>query len=107
MNIDKDIKDLNKYISFSKKSENFSHNTDYEWHKELGEKIENVLSELETYKKIVDEIENMFSEECIKLGSYEKDNATPEKERIAGGINILNKLRKRIDWARKEVEKDV
>ena len=34
-NIDEDIKDLNKYISFSKKSENFSHNTDYEWHKEL------------------------------------------------------------------------
>lgn len=55
-NIDEDIKDLNKYISFSKKSENFSHNTDYEWHKELGEKIENLLSRLKTAERMNDEL---------------------------------------------------
>ncbi len=71
---------------------------------EAYEKYCEMRKELETYKKIADEIDNMFGEECTKLGSYEKDNATPEKERIAGGINILNKLRKRLDWAKREVE---
>lgn len=56
MNIDKDIEDLEKYISFSKKDENFSNITDYVWHKELGKMIERTLSELETYKKMFEEI---------------------------------------------------
>ena len=70
----------------------------------LSEECNKKSVELETYKKIADEIEKMFGEECTKLGSYEKDNSTPEKERTAGEINILNKLRKRLDLARKEVE---
>ena len=49
--IEEDIKDLKKYISFSKKHENFSHDADWKWHKEIGEKIERVLKENETYKK--------------------------------------------------------
>ena len=73
--------------------------------KDLKEKLEIQGNLTETYKKIADEIENMFGEEFTKLGTYEKDNSTPEKERIAGGINILNKLRKRLDWVRKEVGK--
>lgn len=44
---EEDIKDLKKYISFSKKHENFSHDADWKWHKEIGEKIERVLKELE------------------------------------------------------------
>ena len=73
---------------------------------EIEEKVKKLKSELETYKKIAEEIEEMFAEECVRLGSYEKDNSIPEKERIAGGVNILNKLRKRLDWARNEVENE-
>lgn len=51
---------------------------------------------LEISEKIAEKIEKMFGEECSKLGDYVKDNSTPEKERIAGGIYILNKLRKEI-----------
>ena len=48
--IEEDIKDLKKYISFSKKHENFSHDVDWKWHKEIGEKIERVLKENEELK---------------------------------------------------------
>ena len=48
--IKEDIKDLKKYISFSKKHENFSHDVDWKWHKEIGEKIERVLKENEELK---------------------------------------------------------
>lgn len=53
---EKDIEDLEKYISFSKKSENFSHDTDWKWNKELGEKIERLIKaykELEKERQIV------------------------------------------------------
>lgn len=49
--IEEDIKDLKKYISFSKQHENFSHDTDWKWHKEIGEKIERVLKENEELKE--------------------------------------------------------
>lgn len=61
--IEEDIKDLKKYISFSKKHENFSHDTDYKWHKEIGEKIERVLKENEELKE---EIEECISKKRIK-----------------------------------------
>ena len=105
--LDKDIEILKKYIEEQKEIEKSFNLEEIDGgieRKGIAQAIENVLLELETYKKIADEIENMFSEECTKLGSYEKDNSIPEKERIAGGINILNKLRKRLDWAKSEVE---
>lgn len=63
---EEDIKDLKKYISFSKKHENFSHDADWKWHKEIGEKIERVLKENEKLnyklhsKKIALEIYNRY-----------------------------------------------
>lgn len=47
--LDEDIKDLEKYIAFSKKSDNFSNNTDWKWHKELSEEIEHLI---EAYRKV-------------------------------------------------------
>lgn len=72
---------------------------------ELFDKNNNLTKELETYKKMADEIEKMEREEYGKLGSYVKDNSTPEKERIAGGISFIRRLRKRLK-ERNEVEKD-
>ena len=59
--IKEDIKDLKKYISFSKKHENFSHDVDWKWHKEIGEKIERVLKENEELK---------FEERSRIIGKY-------------------------------------
>lgn len=45
----------------------------------------------------VEEIENRINQRygilCKELGSYVRDEATPEQERIAGGINELRKLK--------------
>jgi hypothetical protein len=87
-NLDEDIKNLEKYISFSKKDENFSNITDYVWHKELGEMIERALSELETYKKIAERL----AEEVILHIAFAK----PTDENI----------KTLIENARNEVEKD-
>ena len=34
--IEEDIKDIEKYISFTSKRENFSHDTDWNWNKDLA-----------------------------------------------------------------------
>lgn len=50
--LEEDIKDLEKYIIFANKSENFSHDTDWKWNKELAIKIKNLINrnkELEEY----------------------------------------------------------
>ena len=50
--IKEDIKDIEKYISFTSKRENFSHDTDWNWNKDLANKIEHVLSD---YKRALKE----------------------------------------------------
>lgn len=52
--IEEDIKDIKKYISFTSKRENFSHDTDWNCNKDLANKIENVLSD---YKRALKENE--------------------------------------------------
>ena len=46
--------------------------------------------------KVREKIEEQYGRLCMELGSYERDNATPHQERIAGGINELRKLRKEL-----------
>lgn len=48
--IEEDIKDIEKYISFTSKRENFSHDTDWNWNKDLANKIEHILSD---YKRVL------------------------------------------------------
>lgn len=52
--IEEDIKDIEKYISFTSKRENFSHDTDWNWNKDLANKIEHILSD---YKRVLKENE--------------------------------------------------
>lgn len=49
--IKEDIKDIEKYISFTSKRENFSHDTDWNWNKDLANKIEHILSDYKTVLK--------------------------------------------------------
>ena len=53
-----DIKDIEKYISFTSKRENFSHDTDWNWNKDLANKIEHILSD---YKRVLKENEELKS----------------------------------------------
>ena len=91
--MEEDINDLKKYISFSEKSENFSHNTDWDWHKELATKIENLIKgykELEKYKKIAE-----------KLAEQLEYMPVPGDD---GKIFTISTTKDAIEWARKEVE---
>ncbi len=91
---EEEIKDLESYISFSKKSNNFSHDTDYKWHKELGEKIEHLL---QAYKDAIidrDIAEGICKEHRILLADYRKDlaDSTPN-EKIREKIEELKKMK--------------
>lgn len=57
--IEEDIKDIKKYISFTSKRENFSHDTDWNWNKDLANKIEHILSD---YKRTLEENEDLKRE---------------------------------------------
>ena len=74
--IEEDIKDIEKYISFTSKRENFSHDTDWNWNKDLANKIEHILSD---YKRVLKENELLRQQNI----SY-KNN-----------INELKKVRKK------------
>ena len=74
--IEEDIKDIEKYISFTSKRENFSHDTDWNWNKDLANKIEHVLSDykrvlemnkilLKENEQLKNDIKNMYNEEVI------------------------------------------
>ena len=72
--IKEDIKDIEKYISFTSKRENFSHDTDWNWNKELANKIEHILSD---YKRVLKENEELtisnkeIDKECSRLEEKE------------------------------------
>lgn len=57
--IEEDIKDIEKYISFTSKRENFSHDTDWNWNKDLANKIEHILSD---YKRVLEMNEVLLKE---------------------------------------------
>ena len=67
--IEEDIKDIKKYISFTSKRENFSHDTDWNWNKDLANKIEHILSD---YKRVLKINEVLLKENEKKDGLIEK-----------------------------------
>ena len=67
--MEEDIKNIEKYISFTSKSENFSHDTDWNWNKDLANKIEHILSD---YKRVLKENE-----------MYKKNSEIMSKENLS------------------------
>ena len=55
--IEEDIKDIKIYISFTSNRQNFSHDTDWNWNKDLANKIEHILSD---YKRVLKENEELI-----------------------------------------------
>lgn len=79
--IKEDIKDIEKYISFTSKRENFSHDTDWNWNKDLANKIEHILSD---YKRVLKENEELLEVKVSasahnRILELEKDNKELEK----------------------------
>lgn len=76
--IEEDIKDIEKYISYTSKRENFSHDTDWNWNKDLANKIEHILSD---YKRILKENEELKEEnEYNKILLDMNNNFTIDKK---------------------------
>ena len=80
--IEEDIKDIEKYISFTSKRENFSHDTDWNWNKDLANKIEHILSD---YKRVLKELEEkttILLAGAEKVKQLEKENEKLKQEKI-------------------------
>ena len=71
--IEEDIKDIEKYISFTSKRENFSYDTDWNCNKDLANKIKHILSD---YKRVLKENEKYKRLTKMNLKNAEefKDN---------------------------------
>lgn len=72
-----------------------------EYHKRVQEKLDlmyvgGARSETEVKRDYIpkDKIKKLQGQLIMQLGSYVRDEASPEQERIAGGINIINKILK-------------
>ena len=70
--IEEDIKDIKQYISFTSKRENFSHDTDWNWNKDLANKIEHVLSDYERALKENEELNYKLHSKKIALEIYNR-----------------------------------
>lgn len=68
--IEEDIKDIKKYISFTSKRENFSHDTDWNWNKDLANKIEHILSD---YQEVLKENEQLKKQVQRQINKWNKD----------------------------------
>ena len=105
--IEEDIKDIEKYISFTSKRENFSHDTDWNWNKDLANKIEHILSD---YKRVLKKNEELLEVKVSasannRILELEKENEELKAEMKDGVIGIKlyalqtenEKLKKKID----------
>ena len=88
--IEEDIKDIEKYISFTSKRENFSHDTDWNWNKDLANKIEHILSD---YKRVLKKNEELLEVKVSasannRILELEKENEELKAEMKDGVIGI-------------------
>ena len=95
--IEEDIKDIKKYISFTSKRENFSHDTDWNWNKDLANKIEHVLSDYKRVLKENEKLEEINNEleaeknEAIRRYNFESIPVSLVEEKIEWlEVNILD-----------------
>ena len=96
------LKDYKKIIEKQQK--------ELEQEKEKNKGLEIRANELNGLAEIVerdyihkDKIKAIKGQLCMQLGSYVRDEASPKQERIAGAINIINKILERgeLEWLKK------
>ena len=76
MNIEEKINNLKKYISFSEKECNFPSIFDWNWHMELANDIETLLTAYEKENKIIDLMAQELIDQQVRAF---KDNFDPFK----------------------------
>lgn len=98
---EEDIKDIEKYISFTSKRENFSHDTDWNWNKDLANKIEHILSDYKRVLKENEELKERIREHTLLISPYYvKENFIPVqkvKDKIEEYKNMLKTCNKAKD----------
>ena len=102
--IEEDIKDIEKYISFTSKRENFSHDTDWNWNKDLANKIEHILSDYKRVLKENEEWQRAYQEEkdkqfdfINKISSNDSISVQKVKDKIEEYKNMLKTCNKAKD----------
>ena len=91
--IEEDIKDIEKYISFTSKRENFSHDTDWNWNKDLANKIEHILSDYKRVLKENEELKNKKEKTIKKIRQFSKKAETlPYDYDYLNGVSDVIKI---------------
>lgn len=87
--IEEDINDIKKYISFTSKRENFSHDTDWNWNKDLANKIEHVLSDYKRVLKENEEYSKQLDLDYVDKNYIPIQKVKDEKEKLDKKYNEL------------------
>lgn len=90
---EEDIKDIEKYISFTSKRENFSHDTDWNWNKDLANKIEHILSD---YKRVLKENEEL-NLKYYMLYTGKIENLKAQEVKIKNQVIPVQKVKEKIE----------
>ena len=105
--IEEDIKDIEKYISFTSKRENFSHDTDWNWNKDLANKIEHILSDYKRVLKENDELKKskityervkniqIENKEIVNKKYISKQKIKDEIEELKGKLEDISRRREK------------
>ena len=99
--IKEDIKDIEKYISFTSKRENFSHDTDWNWNKELANKIEHILTD---YKRVLKENEELKLKYYM-LYTEKIENLKAQEFKIKSQVIPVQKVKDKIEELKQEKKK--
>ncbi len=97
---EEDIKDIEKYISFTSKRENFSHDTDWNWNKDLANKIEHILSD---YKRVLKENEEL-NLKYYMLYTGKIENLKAQEVKIKSQVIPVQKVKDKIKELEEELE---
>lgn len=93
--IEEDIKDIKKYISFTSKRENFSHDTDWNWNKDLANKIEHVLSDYKRLLKENEEYSKQLDLDYVDKNYISKQKIKDEIEELKGKLEDISRRREK------------
>lgn len=100
--IEEDIKDIKKYISFASKRENFSHDTDWNWNKDLANKIEHILSDYKRVLKENEELKKLIAHKNAYTKMLEKDLF----ENCSNYVISRQKIKDKIEYLKDYIEEN-
>ena len=94
--IEEDIKEIKKYISFTSKRENFSHDTDWNWNKDLANKIEHILEDYKRVSKENESLQKVYDDCYCKYKRYKQFESISVQKIKKGRYETEQKKKKKI-----------